>query len=150
MHAMSVHETKPERILNVHCKHCGAPAVYDIKKQSYTCRFCRQETGLGDAAREKIGFRKLVQENLTEERPDFEPAVAKCPSCGAEVLFPKNEVMKTCSFCRRELALEKFTEMPSFPELIVPFRITEDEARSHLRQSDARRHEPCVSLSRRT
>lgn len=132
MHAMSVHETKPEQILNVHCKHCGAPAVYDIKKQSYTCRFCGQETGLGDAAREKIGFRKLVQENLKEERPDFEPAVAKCPSCGAEVLFPKNEVMKTCSFCRRELALQKFTEMPSFPELIVPFRITEDEARSLL------------------
>lgn len=28
-------------------KHCGAPAVHDIKKQSYTCRFCGQETGYG-------------------------------------------------------------------------------------------------------
>lgn len=34
MHAMSVHETKPERILHVHCKHCGAPAVHGIKKRT--------------------------------------------------------------------------------------------------------------------
>lgn len=134
VNAAQIKETAAEKVLNVHCSKCGAPARYDILKHSYTCKFCGQDTGLETALKEKAGFRALVQERIKEEGLGFEASSAKCPTCGAEILFPQNEVIKTCPFCRRELVLEKYTEIREFPELIVPFRITEGEARDLLKK----------------
>ena len=41
------------RIIDIHCKQCGAPARYDIIRQEYRCGYCGGITGLEDAVREK-------------------------------------------------------------------------------------------------
>ena len=47
------------RITDIHCPQCGAPAEFNIVQQRYLCEYCggRFETGI--AQKEKLGFRRL-------------------------------------------------------------------------------------------
>lgn len=137
--------------INIYCASCGAPARFDIAGQVYRCASCGAETGLREPVEEKLGFRRLHQENLRKAMPGFPLISCACTGCGAEVVFAENEALTSCAFCGRSLARREYLEAESFPELVIPFRITEEEARQRLLRwcadnrgrreaRDARRH----------
>ena len=117
-------------LLNIGCATCGAPATYDIVKHTYACAYCGNTTSVGQALKQKRGFRELRQRALQRQRDDFAALTCSCSGCGAKVVFPQGEVLQNCSFCGRALARGKYLKDPEFPELIVPFRLTPDEARA--------------------
>ena len=57
---------------------------------------------------------------------------AVCGGCGAEVVFDEGEALSTCAFCKRALARKEYTKTEDFPELLIPFKITPDEAKRRL------------------
>ena len=116
-------------LLSIHCSTCGAPATYDIVKHIYACAYCGNTTSISEAQQQKKGFRKLCRKELREHGDDFRAARCTCSGCGAEIAFPENEVLQSCSFCGRALVRGKYLKTPEFPELIIPFRLTPDEAR---------------------
>ena len=118
--------------VNIYCASCGAPARFDIDRQLYTCEYCGSETGIREPLAEKRGFRKLHRQNLEEARREYPLAAASCTGCGAEVVFPENEALTRCAFCGRALARREYLGVEGFPEVLIPFRLTAEEARGRL------------------
>ena len=120
--------------LNIYCASCGAPAKFDIAGQVYRCAFCGGETGIREPLAEKQGFRRAHRERLAAKCRDFPLLSAQCTGCGAQVIFPEGEMLTGCAFCGRSLARKEYLGIEGFPEILIPFKVTEDQARANLLQ----------------
>ncbi len=120
------------RITDIHCPQCGAPAEFNIVQQRYLCEYCggRFETGI--AQKEKLGFRRLQGELLKDSVKDYRLFRASCTGCGADVVFEENEALSNCAFCGRSLVRQEYLDAEGMPESVIPFGITENEAREKL------------------
>ncbi len=119
---------------DVHCPSCGAPAHFDIVSQQYLCAFCGSRVGIKDAIAQKQGFRAFRQKKIKESAGQYHLMRGTCTGCGAELVFPEGEAMTNCAFCGRALVRKEYISSEDLPELIIPFRITEEEARSCLEE----------------
>ena len=118
--------------IHIYCSSCGAPAQFDIARQTYVCQYCGGETGIHEPLEEKRGFRKLHRKTLEQARQNYPLVSCSCSGCGATVIFPEQEALTSCSFCGRSLARKEYLGVKGFPELLIPFRITVEEARARL------------------
>ena len=118
-----------KNISDVFCPSCGAPAHFDIINQQYKCSHCDGTVGIREALKEKLGFRRLHQEKMKNAAKDYKLYSASCSGCGATVVFEENESMTTCAFCGKALVRKEYVNDEELPELIIPFKITEDEAK---------------------
>ena len=110
----------------VYCKNCGAPAGYDILSQSYRCAYCGETSGIEEAQKGFIRWRELKSESLMTETTTNQQR--NCPNCGAVVLFPEGEATNSCVFCGSALVRDEFGKSANFPEMIIPFVLTREEA----------------------
>ena len=124
--------TNQNGVLNISCASCGAPAEFDIAAQNYCCRFCGAVTTVADAVEHKKEYRRLIRERVDSARLGFNMVTAKCEGCGADVIFAENEALTHCAFCGRNMARGDYAATEDFPELIIPFRITREEARRRM------------------
>jgi len=115
-------------IADVRCPSCGAPARYDIIKQQYLCAYCGGTVGIQESLAQKKGFRSLRQEKIKESAGQYRLTQASCTGCGATLVFPEGEAMTDCAFCGRALVRGEYLTSKELPELILPFRITRQEA----------------------
>ena len=120
------------RITDIHCLQCGAPAAFDIVKQRYLCSYCGGTVEISEAKQEKQGFRDLQREKLKDSVKKFRLNRTSCSGCGAEVVFEENEAVSDCAFCGRSLVRTQYLNLKNMPESVVPFGITEKEARERL------------------
>ena len=116
----------------VFCKNCGAPAGFDILRQTYRCASCGELTGIAEA-KDQASRWKLLRKEDRAARTDGQTAETyACPSCGAQVAFGPGEAAGTCSFCGSRLVRKELADAAQLPDLIVPFFITPEEARERL------------------
>ena len=118
-------------IADVRCLSCGAPAKYDVVRQSYVCAYCGGRVEVSQAQAQKQGFRQLQQEKIRTSADAFRLQRANCTGCGAQLIFEENEAQSSCAFCGRELVRKAYASSKELPEMILPFRLTEEEARVH-------------------
>ena len=118
-----------EHLFDIKCKNCGSPVGYDIKTQTYRCKSCGEVTGIREV-RNQIGYRAL--DSNDREVIKSERAVLSCPDCGAEVICEAGEESEKCSYCGGSLVRREFEESDQFPEYIIPFVLTPDEAKKRL------------------
>ena len=119
-------------IADVRCPSCGAPARYDIIKGQYLCAYCGGTVGVEDALAQKKGFRSLQQEKIRQSAEQYRLLEASCTGCGATLVLEEGEAMTGCAFCGRALVRKQYLVSEELPELILPFRITREEAASCL------------------
>ena len=119
-----------EKLFTVFCKNCGAPAGYDIVSQRYRCPHCGEVSGIREV-RKALGFKKLDPADREEIVSRRQACV--CPGCGAEVLYEAGEESKVCTFCGSRLIRREFEESGQFPQYIIPFVLTKEEAAQRLR-----------------
>ena len=115
-------------VLDVHCSTCGAAVQFNILTQVYNCTFCGSATPTGNAIAEKKGFREKKLQQMQSQPPAFKMRTGTCNSCGAQVLFPENEAMTQCAFCGKSIVSREYLEMDDFPELLIPFYLTKNDA----------------------
>ncbi|MBQ1726977.1 MAG: hypothetical protein II039_06295 [Treponema sp.] len=120
------------KMADIHCPSCGAPAAYDIIKRLYRCSYCDGSVTIREAIEQKRGFRKLHQEKLQESVSSYDLEHAECTGCGAEIVFEKGEALSKCEFCGRALVRKEYLKTGNMPELVIPFELTEDEAKERL------------------
>ena len=120
--------------INIYCSSCGAPAKFDIAGQVYRCAYCGGVTGIEEPLREKQGFRQAHRARLKEKRREFPLTSVQCAGCGAQVIFPQGEALTGCAFCGRSLVRQEYLGVEGFPEILIPFRIIEDQAKANLLQ----------------
>lgn len=122
------------KFIDVHCPSCGAPANFDIVQQRYVCGYCGGKVGIREVLQVRQGFRELRSAQLQESVAQFDLYSASCSGCGATVVFEENEAMANCAFCGRALVRKKYLRTKNMPEYVIPFRLTQEEAHSRLRE----------------
>ncbi|MBR4016158.1 MAG: hypothetical protein IKI88_08195 [Anaerotignum sp.] len=115
--------------LRIYCKSCGAEAGFDIIRQAYRCSYCGGLTGIQEAKKEVSEWRRLQKENTVARSGGQEMEEHSCPSCGGHFVFRQGEATETCVFCESKLLRAEFTESEQLPELVIPFFLTQEEAR---------------------
>ena len=121
-----------ENPLTVHCESCGGAANYDIVTQSYRCPYCGGTTSVKGAKAQAKGWRDARQVQFREHARDLAQATYTCPNCAAKVVVPEGEALAACSFCGGKPVRSEFLDDDSFPEVVIGFKITLDEARARL------------------
>lgn len=113
----------------IECSSCGAEAVYDTERQAYVCAYCGTVTPLQEKA--EPAWKNLQAESWS--RVQREEEIAECTGCGAKILFKKDEASEKCHFCGGNLVRSEIKDTAELPELILPFVLTEEEAKNRLR-----------------
>lgn len=119
---------------NIKCDGCGAPAEYDIIHQNYHCQHCGATTDLHAPLRALERYRKLHEQEVKANKQAGKCKKYNCPNCGAIVVIDATEATGNCGFCGTKMVNSSFVESDSFPELIIPFKITLEEAKQELRK----------------
>lgn len=116
--------------LAVYCSYCGAPAEYDIVHQEYHCGYCGGTTDVHEPVQRLGEWRDARKKEVLRDKSVAEEKCV-CQNCGAEVVIPEGEAMGNCEFCGGKFARRAFAAS-ELPEVIIPFVLTEDEARARL------------------
>lgn len=118
--------------LAVYCSTCGAPAEFDIVHQVYHCRYCGGTTGIHEPVQRLGEWRDARRKEILQDESAAEEKCV-CEKCGAEFVIPEGEAMGNCEFCGGKFARRAFAAS-ELPEVIIPFVLTEDEARARLEE----------------
>ena len=118
--------------LAVYCSYCGAPAEYDIVHQEYHCGYCGGTTDIHEPVQRLGEWRDARKKEVLQDQSVAEE-IHVCQNCGAEVQIPAGEAMGNCEFCGGKFARRAFAAS-ELPEVIIPFVLTEDEARARLKE----------------
>lgn len=116
----------------IYCKNCGAPAGFDIVRQTYRCNHCGELTGIQDAKAQVSAWRRLNKEDHGAKRSGQSVKAFSCPSCGAQIVFDPGSASETCAFCGSALIRRELSADDQEPDLIIPFFITPQEARERM------------------
>lgn len=128
----------PEKIHHFPCPSCGADLLYEPQDGVLTCPYCGHKEAIPQSAAE-------VQERSYEQylrvRPEQMGQLAEnalevqCQSCGAKSLFMPPEVAGRCEFCGVQIVAQPKSADPIVaPEGLLPFRITQTEVTTNLRE----------------
>ena len=129
------------------CPHCGASDVaLDVKEGKLKCNYCKS---LFDAksANEYGGVHGMKGETRGKGAEDIIPGddivkTFKCPSCGAEVVINTDEALNAnCHWCRHVFSVDDAVSNGAVPDLVLPFKITKEEAKDKIRKCISSRTE---------
>ncbi len=118
------------------CASCGASLGYQPGARHLRCPFCGAENAIPDAPAPAEALRE--QDFETALRAGAEAAqmettqVVHCDSCGADTAFDPNEQARTCPFCAAPLVAPPRADRHIRPQAVLPFAITDAEARAAL------------------
>ncbi len=101
------------------CKSCGSDVRFDPETQLLKCDAC------GESA--KIS----TQDALNAEKQEYADIKEfTCPQCGGSIYTTDSTAATFCSFCGTSVVLECRDADYEQPDGIIPFRVTQDEARA--------------------
>ncbi|MBQ8089843.1 MAG: hypothetical protein IJ233_03810, partial [Pyramidobacter sp.] len=120
--------------LGLTCKNCGAPAEFDIVRQTYRCPSCGSERSIEDFPAEVRLWTQKNRRARSGSAAEFPKVELSCPKCAARIVMERSEGSAKCPFCGTSLIRRDFVEQADFPELIIPFFLTLDEAKARLRE----------------
>ena len=119
------------------CKTCGSDLRYAPGTELLECDHCGNSQPIigrvswrGQAIRE-LDFRKAIKDGLS----DFEMTEIQtfaCTNCGAHVEFDDNDHSAECPFCATPVVAETGAERQIKPRGLLPFGLTESEARGRM------------------
>lgn len=118
------------------CDKCGAELRFAPGQTQLTCANCGnvQEIAKAPAARRAKALAELdLAAGLRDELAGgdmVEIQTVSCPSCGAKVEFDGVTFAKECPFCATPVVVDSGTQRHIKPQAVLPFVLTEDQARS--------------------
>ncbi len=118
------------------CPKCGSTDIAQNKKtDKLRCNFCRHEFNpakLDNITEDIKNLKgKIIGSGSSNIIPDSKDIVTyKCSSCGAEVVIDtKSSLQGRCHWCRNMLSLNKPIANGAVPDMVLPFKVTKEEAR---------------------
>ena len=117
------------------CPKCGASELeYDISKQKLVCNYCHSEFEQEKIEQEDLekleGYKISDGSKAITDNNDL--IVLKCDNCGAEVVINSNDNNYRCHWCHSVLSLNSKIVNGMVPDLILPFKISKEDARSKI------------------
>ena len=119
--------------LGLTCKNCGLLVEFDIVRQSYRCPACGSERAVEEFPAEVRSWTARNRARRAAQGTEYPRTELSCPKCAARIVMEESQGSATCPFCGTSLIRREFIEQADFPELIIPFAVTPDEAKARLR-----------------
>lgn len=116
------------------CPNCGGGLVFDPKTQRYTCEYCLSDFSQKDLDHLEPDPREGDAAETSSEEDIFsgetgDALTYTCPSCGAQIATSKTTAATFCYYCHNPLVLSGKLSGDQMPSLVVPFQITQEEAK---------------------
>ncbi len=117
------------------CSQCGAKLRFAPGQTSLTCDHCGFEQEIPAAVEDakSRAFKELdLARGLADDLPTGtmeEVRTTSCPSCGAQIEVMGANHATECPFCATPVVLDTGTQRLIKPQAVVPFKLTETEAR---------------------
>ena len=117
------------------CTQCGAKLRYAPGQSSLTCDHCGHTQDIPSApeAAHSRAFQELdLARGLRDDLPKgvmAEVRTSSCPSCGAQIEVTGATHATECPFCATPVVLDTGTHRLIKPQAVVPFKLSEAEAR---------------------
>lgn len=121
---------------NVRCPRCASPQLVREDENTVYCKFCGYR-GSPNAKKSEVRGQLFAKANLKRRAQKIVwvtgDRVLKCGSCGAQRTIAAHTLKHECPFCGSTNILES-DALDTFeqPDGIVPFRISEEQARARL------------------
>jgi Zn finger protein HypA/HybF involved in hydrogenase expression len=120
------------------CPACGGESVWNPAQQKMVCPFCGTEVPVTLAATGAIVEHDLVTalRGIGDEKRGFhtERRQVRCQSCNAISVLDPARQGQNCEFCGSAQLVAYEETKPAFrPESVLPFKVTESEARDRIR-----------------
>ncbi len=118
------------------CEACGADLRFDPGQTSLKCGYCGHVQDIPAAAASAkataLGELPLARGLSDDLAPAAmaETRTTPCPNCGAVVEFPGAATAARCPFCDTPVVIGTGIERRIKPQAVLPFQLSEDEARS--------------------
>lgn len=120
------------------CEQCGADLRFQPGQTQLICDHCGHTQAIPGAAPKRkaraLGEIPLAQ-GLADDLPDEateEVRSTTCPNCGSVVEFQGASHSADCAFCATPVVVDTGTHRHIKPQALVPFALTEREAREAL------------------
>lgn len=119
------------------CPKCGATDILlNPKSGKLRCSYCRHEfdpekiTGMEEDIKNLTGeVMGSGAQNIVADTHNV--LTFKCTSCGAEIVVDTNEASHArCHWCRNVLSINQQIPNGSIPDVVLPFKLTKDQARA--------------------
>jgi ribosomal protein S27E len=118
------------------CVQCGSDLRYAPGQTTLTCDHCGHTQPIPQAS-DRSRAHALGELDLQRALADDLPAEASadvrtttCPSCNAQVEFQGADHATECPFCATPVVVDTGTQRHIKPQAVVPFALTEDQARA--------------------
>lgn len=123
-----------EKVENFVCENCGGTLKWNIAKKQLECGSCHTPYTLQqESVIQEHPFEEYHQrEQQTEAFPD--ETVVKCNSCGAEVVFDKDDTAKVCPMCGATQILPQKQVQGVPPDGVLPFEIDKQAAQQKFKK----------------
>ena len=128
-------ETSLPKIARFPCSNCGALLNYKPGTERLGCQYCGTENRIERSVEEIIEY-DLHQAltALEHAKPVTESRQIKCETCGAGFKFADSIQAGECPFCGTGIVIETTQSRPIVPKSLLPFMITELEAKQQVRK----------------
>lgn len=105
------------------CKNCAGRVTYDIEKKGLVCDSC------GSIFAEDE-FKEHEEDQMLDvpEEAMIHCNIYQCSSCGAEISVTNTEASTVCIYCGNPTIVFSRVSKMKKPDLIIPFKITKEEA----------------------
>ncbi len=118
------------------CAQCGAQLRYAPGQTHLTCAHCGHEqdipasaSGARAVALQELDLARALRDDLPGTAME-ELRTTSCPGCGAMVEITGATHATECPFCATPVVLDTGTQRLIKPQALVPFQLTESEARA--------------------
>ncbi|SOC20092.1 hypothetical protein SAMN05877809_11154 [Rhodobacter sp. JA431] len=121
------------------CESCGADLRFAPGQYQLVCDYCGHQQTIPQAlGRGASGLREIdLATGLAARLPEAEMEshrTAKCPNCAAEIAFQGANHASECPFCATPVVVDTGLTRLIKPQGLVPFTLTEAEARKAVGQ----------------
>ncbi|MEL6977443.1 MAG: TFIIB-type zinc finger domain-containing protein [Pseudomonadota bacterium] len=122
------------------CAQCGAALRFSPEDGALACDYCGHSQpvdsggpfALADARRE-LDYAAALREAIAETEVET-TRISRCRSCGAATSLPDRRTATNCAFCAAPLVTDPEEHRGFRPRALLPFLISESEARDALRR----------------
>ena len=121
------------------CPQCGATDIsVNAKTGKLRCNFCRHEFEPEKVEGLETDISKIEGEIIGSGTQDIvqdtqSVVTFKCSSCGAEVVIDTSESAQArCHWCRNTLSVNHQIPNGTFPDVVLPFKVTKAEAKKQI------------------
>src|SRR6185369_911841 len=127
-----------EKVHRFPCPSCGAHLLFEPRDGFLTCPYCGHKEAIPESAAEveERSFEQYLQVRPEQlEQLAANALEVQCQSCGAIVTFTPPETARQCDFCAVQIVAQPKSADPTLaPEGVLPFKLTQQQADSNLRQ----------------